>query len=182
MKSTNSQAPVLEPLSESEQWTPNPEPPKRSWLWALFSILMLTVGGVGLWRWVAIAEGTAQVQKPERTSRARPVIAIPLEVGRGVQRVELLGQVEAGESATIRSQTSGVVQQIGVSEGDRVNTGDIIAILGFPRPAADPIPNPGPAGPSPKSTGGTGTGHSTGSDPLSWRQPCSPPKLRKCKP
>ncbi|MDJ0704629.1 MAG: efflux RND transporter periplasmic adaptor subunit [Leptolyngbyaceae cyanobacterium MO_188.B28] len=129
MKSTHSQAPVLEPPSESEQRSPDPYPPKRSWLWALFGILILTVGGVGIWRWVAIAQGPSQAPKTERTARPRPVIAIPLEAGRGVQRVQLLGQVEAGESATIRSQTSGVVQQIGVSEGDRVNAGDVIAIL-----------------------------------------------------
>lgn len=136
MESANSQAQVLEPPAgvleqplDPGQEATDPEPPKRSWLWALLGILVLTGGSLGLWRWFHLNQSEAHGQKSERALPPRPVETIPLKVGSGVQRVQLLGQVEAGESATIRSQTSGVVQQIWVSEGDRINAGDVIAIL-----------------------------------------------------
>ena len=117
----------LEQPPEQQQGATNPYSPKRSQLWALLAVLVVTGGGIGLWRWLHINQGEAQAQITERALPPRPVETIPLEAGSGVQRVQLLGQVEAGESATIRSQTSGVVQQILVSEGDRINAGDLIA-------------------------------------------------------
>jgi len=39
----------------------------------------------------------------------------------------LLGQIEASETATVRTQTDGLVQQ--VQSGDRVTPGTTIAIL-----------------------------------------------------
>ena len=136
IESANSQAQVLEQPSqvleqppEQQQGSTDPYPPKRSQLWALLAVLVVTGGGIGLWRWLHINQGEAQAQITERALPPRPVETIPLEAGNGVQRVQLLGQVEAGESATIRSQTSGVVQQILVSEGDRIQAGDLIASL-----------------------------------------------------
>ena len=133
MESANSQAQALEHSPEQLQgatdpYLPSRRPPKRSHLWALLGVLVVT-GGIGLWRWLAIHQGETQAQITEPALPARPVEIIQLEAGSGAQQVQLLGQVEAGESATIRSQTSGVVQQILVGEGDRINAGDIIAIL-----------------------------------------------------
>ncbi|MEM9909134.1 MAG: efflux RND transporter permease subunit, partial [Cyanobacteria bacterium P01_D01_bin.44] len=59
----------------------------------------------------------------------RPVEITPLSYGEGVRSVELIGQVEARTSATLRSQTSGVVQQILVEPGDAVSAGTTVAIL-----------------------------------------------------
>ena len=139
MESENSQAQVLEQPPKQEPGAIDPYFPKaylskrysppRLRLWALLGILVVTGGGIGLWHWLETDQREAQAARTERVSPPRPVEIIPLEVGSGAQRVQLLGQVEAGESATIRSQTSGVVQQILVSEGDRINAGDVIAIL-----------------------------------------------------
>jgi RND family efflux transporter MFP subunit len=46
-----------------------------------------------------------------------------------MRSIKLLGQVEASERATIRSQTEGVVKQILVQPGDRVTAGTTVAIL-----------------------------------------------------
>jgi len=37
-----------------------------------------------------------------------------------VRRITLLGQIEASETATVRTQTDGLVQRVLVQSGDRV--------------------------------------------------------------
>ncbi|GAB1542582.1 efflux RND transporter periplasmic adaptor subunit [Scytonema sp. NUACC21] len=52
-----------------------------------------------------------------------------LSPGIGTRRVQLLGQVESSQQATIRAQTSGVIRQVLVQPGDRVTPGMTVAIL-----------------------------------------------------
>jgi RND family efflux transporter MFP subunit len=52
-----------------------------------------------------------------------------LQTGDTAQTVKLIGQVEASEQATIRSQVDGTVQQVLVKVGDRLTPNSTIAIL-----------------------------------------------------
>ncbi|NJK48117.1 efflux RND transporter periplasmic adaptor subunit [Candidatus Gracilibacteria bacterium] len=114
---------------ESEQLQTEPSQPKKPWLWILL-ILALTTGGIVLWR---ILTPVAQTAQPAATQPQgpppRPVNTVALSRGTGTRRVQLLGQVESREQATIRAQTDGLVQQILVQPGDRVTPGMTIAQL-----------------------------------------------------
>jgi RND family efflux transporter MFP subunit len=114
---------------ESEQLQTNPSQPQKPWLWILI-ILALTAGGLVFWRILAPVAQTpqpaaAQPQGPP----PRPIETVTLSTGEGTRRVQLLGQVESREQATIRAQTDGLVQQILIEPGDRVTPGMTIAQL-----------------------------------------------------
>ena len=68
-------------------------------------------------------------QVATEVSRPRPVETATLNKGDGTRRVILIGQVEASKIATIRAQTTGLVEQVLIREGDRVTKGMTIAIL-----------------------------------------------------
>lgn len=100
---------------------------QRRWLWVLLSLLLLS-GGIGLWRLLTPSNeppSPAAAQGPPPS----PVETIAITRGDGVRRITLLGQVEASETATVRTQTDGLVQQVLVQSGDRVTPGMTIAIL-----------------------------------------------------
>lgn len=59
----------------------------------------------------------------------RPVETVPLAEGTGIRSVLLIGQVESSQQATIRAQTSGIVQDIRVQPGDRITPGTLLAVL-----------------------------------------------------
>ncbi len=94
----------------------------------LLATLLLGGGGVALWQTfttnsVPTAQTTTQAPPP------RSVETVVLTSGTGNRQVRLLGQVEAGERATLSPQIDGTVQQVLVREGDRVTPGMTIAIL-----------------------------------------------------
>jgi multidrug efflux pump subunit AcrA (membrane-fusion protein) len=113
----------------SEQLDSKPSPPKKNWLWVLL-ILALITGGITLWRAISPSGQTSQpASAQQQTPPPKPVATVALSTGNGTRRVQLLGQVESREQATIRAQTDGVVQRILVQPGDRVTAGMTIAIL-----------------------------------------------------
>jgi RND family efflux transporter MFP subunit len=57
------------------------------------------------------------------------VETVALKRGEGIRRIQLLGQVEASKSATLRTQTAGTVERVLVEVGDRVKPGMTIATL-----------------------------------------------------
>ncbi len=59
----------------------------------------------------------------------RPVETVPLAEGTGIRSVLLIGQVESSQQATIRAQTSGIVQDIRAQPGDRITPGALLAVL-----------------------------------------------------
>ena len=122
------QSPELKPKSKEErtentQQTSNKKSKLPGWLLA---ILLLGGGGIALWQVLTPESApTAQaVQVPPRS-----VETITLTSGTGNRQVRLLGQVEAGERATLSPQIDGRVEQVLVREGDRVTPGMTIAIL-----------------------------------------------------
>lgn len=127
--SSDSQSDLQADSSFSSQLQSNLNPLrfKKPWLWALLALSLMT-GGVTAWRWIAPTSGVAQpAQSPQAPPRA--VEVVKLSPGTGVRPIGLLGQVESTAQATIRAQTSGVIQQILVQPGDRVTVGRPIAIL-----------------------------------------------------
>ncbi|MDS4021145.1 MAG: efflux RND transporter periplasmic adaptor subunit [Candidatus Competibacter sp.] len=64
-----------------------------------------------------------------QTPPPRPVETVSLAEGTGIRSVLLIGQVESSQQATIRAQTSGIVQDIRVQPGDRITPGALLAVL-----------------------------------------------------
>ncbi|KYC35793.1 efflux transporter periplasmic adaptor subunit [Scytonema hofmannii PCC 7110] len=114
-------------LETPAQPDPKSSRPKRIWLWILL-VLSLTASGVALWR---VFSPTTVVSKPAaaKTPPPRPVEVVQLSPGTGTRRIQLLGQVESTQQATIRAQTSGVIRQVLVQPGDRVTPRMTVAIL-----------------------------------------------------
>jgi HlyD family secretion protein len=104
----------------------------KPWGWIAVSIALLLLGtGIGrfLPHSTEVQPAVAQAQRPQQASPPRPVRLVTLAEGRAVRQVQLLGQVESSEQATIRAQTAGVVRRILVQEGDRLAPGETVAIL-----------------------------------------------------
>jgi multidrug efflux pump subunit AcrA (membrane-fusion protein) len=102
---------------------------KKSWLWILLSLALAT-GGIVLWRVIAPSDRASQPANAQpKAPPPKPVETVALSTGTGTRRVQLLGQVESRQQATIRAQTGGVVREILVQPGDRVREGMTIARL-----------------------------------------------------
>ncbi|MBC1279053.1 efflux RND transporter periplasmic adaptor subunit [Nostoc sp. UCD121] len=117
--------------TQSDSSVPSELAPTRSgkpWFWRLL-ISFLATGGIILWRMFAPGgtppSSVAQQQGPP----PKPIETISLATGSATRSVQLLGQVEATQQSTIRSQTGGIVKQISVQPGDRVKVGMAIALL-----------------------------------------------------
>lgn len=109
--------------------TPDSPPPnsQKRWLWAVLAAA-LALGGVATWRSLT----TNPASKPAVAQQGPPPRAVEttiLSTGTSARQVQLLGQVEAAERATVRAQTSGVVEELLVQPGDRVAPGMTIAVL-----------------------------------------------------
>jgi len=118
-----SDLPVADPAAATE----SPSPTPKRWLW-LVMIGVLTVGGVATWRSLTATQ-PSQPAVAQQGPPPRAVETIALQSGTAARQVQLLGQVEAAERATVRAQTNGVIQELLVEPGDRVEPGMTIAVL-----------------------------------------------------
>ena len=89
--------------------------------------LLLVGGSAVLWR--TLRPISEPVAAGAQGFPSIPVETTALAKGAAVQRVTLLGQVESITTATVRSQTSGVIEAVRVEVGDRVTPGTVIATL-----------------------------------------------------
>ncbi|MDY7021255.1 MAG: efflux RND transporter periplasmic adaptor subunit [Cyanobacteriota bacterium] len=106
--------------------TPSPSQ-KQSWLKLL---LLATLIGSGFATWHLLESSESQpALSTAQTPPPRPVTVTRLQAETPVQPIKLIGQVEATEQATIRSQVDSTVQQVLVKAGDRVAPGTVVAIL-----------------------------------------------------
>jgi RND family efflux transporter MFP subunit len=95
----------------------------------LLSVLILT-GGIAAWQFLTPSPvPKAQTAKSSTSAPARPVVTKILTDEKANKKVKLLGQVEAGEKATLSPQIDGTVKRISVKEGDRIREGMVVAIL-----------------------------------------------------
>lgn len=113
--------------SSSETSLVKPRKLKRKWLWLLLALLLVG-GGFALWR-VVLTPASEPAPAATQGPPPRPVETVALTQGDGVRRIRLLGQIEATKSATLRTQTDGIVQRVLVEVGDRVTPGMTVAIL-----------------------------------------------------
>lgn len=102
-------------------------PLKRSQL-GLLALLLIVGGGVVVWRTFTPARDPAPSEMAQGLPPV-PVETVTLQRGEGMRRIQLLGQIEANKSATLRTQTAGTVQQVLVEVGDRITPGMTIAVL-----------------------------------------------------
>ena len=94
----------------------------------LLAILFLGGGGIALWQ-ILTPTSVPTAQTATQAPPPRAVTTIALTPGTGNRQVRLLGQVEAGERATLSPQIDGRVQQVLVREGDAIAEGMTVAIL-----------------------------------------------------
>jgi HlyD family secretion protein len=117
-------------IDQSQESLPQPSAPsrkfKRSRL-GLIALLLLLGGGLVLWR--VFTPSRNFTPPPAQALPPRPVETVSIKRGAGTSRIQLLGQVEANKSATLRSQVDGTVEQVLVDVGDRVKPGMVIATL-----------------------------------------------------
>ena len=100
---------------------------KKSKLPGLLLTVLLFGGSAALWQ-VSRSTTTPEAQTAS-VAPPKSVTTIDLATGTGNRQIQLLGQVEAGERASISSQIDGRVERVLVREGDRVSTGMTIAVL-----------------------------------------------------
>ncbi|MEB3278759.1 MAG: efflux RND transporter periplasmic adaptor subunit [Lyngbya sp.] len=114
------------PNLQSVEETSTPGNPRR-WL-GLFCLVMVFGSGLTVWNLVKSSESQPALSNAQ-TPPPRPVTITRLQAGSPVQKLQLIGQVEASEQATIRSQVDGTVQDVLVKVGDRITPGTTVAIL-----------------------------------------------------
>lgn len=100
----------------------------RSQLGLLALLLLLLGGGAIVWR-TLIPNSDSPPSEAAQAPPPIPVETVAIQQSEGFRRIQLLGQVEATKSATLRTQTSGTVERVFVEVGDRVTRGMTIAIL-----------------------------------------------------
>ncbi|MGK7932195.1 MAG: efflux RND transporter periplasmic adaptor subunit [Microcystaceae cyanobacterium] len=110
--------------SSSQNLTPNPKKAHNRLNWLL--ILPVIILSIVIWQ--LFSPKNAPVAQEEGFP-PRPVKTAPITPERGVKPVKLLGQVEAGETATVRSQIEGRVKQVFVREGDKITEGMTLVLL-----------------------------------------------------
>jgi HlyD family secretion protein len=101
---------------------------RPSWVWVLL-VVAFAGGGFTVWRFFSPGGGAPKPAVAQQGPTPRPVEIVTLSEGQAVKRVELIGQVESRQQATIRAQTDGVIQEVLVQPGDRVSAGMTIAVL-----------------------------------------------------
>ena len=94
----------------------------------LLSVLILG-SGVAIWQFFIPSPVPSKAQIVKSTPPPKPVTVTNLTQGDAQRKVKLLGQVEAGERATLSPQIDGTVKKILVKEGDRISKGMVVAIL-----------------------------------------------------
>lgn len=102
---------------------------KNSSLKWLISIILLISGGLTIWYSTKWLESPKAESSEQRKFPPRPVEIEKLTNGEAIRKLSLLGQVEASNRATIRSQVDGIVEQVMVKVGDRVTVGQSLAQL-----------------------------------------------------
>lgn len=138
---------VLEKQSELQTETPRPDTVSvdisgaeqkhsspngktgKPWLWVIL-FLSIAANGVALWGVLSPLKETSEpIANAAQAPPPRPVEVARLTRGNLTRRIQLLGQVESPQRATIRAQTGGVLTTVLKQAGDRVTPGTTIAVI-----------------------------------------------------
>ena len=101
---------------------------RKPWL-ALLLLISVGINGIGLFHVFSAAQQAPKPATAAKTPPPRAVEVTTLSRGNSTKTVQLLGQVESPQQATIRAQTGGIVKQMLVQAGDKVRRGTTIAVL-----------------------------------------------------
>ncbi len=126
MATSHKQIPTVEHSPPDQDNPTLAAPTPKPWRWLLL-VALIVGGGVIFWRFSASTGGSTPAKTAAQAPR--PVTTVPLTAGSGVRQVELIGQAESTQQATVRAQTDGVIRQVLVQPGDRLRPGSLIAIL-----------------------------------------------------
>jgi len=131
MESSKSKAPISD---SSPQTLLKPSRIKRSWLWLLLTLLLLTGGGFALWRVLQSGSSPpATAQKPQAT----PVKLQQVETSTVVESSQYVGNLDAQQEIILQPKTAGRVTQVLVSSGEFVEQGTPILELSPERTQAE---------------------------------------------
>jgi membrane fusion protein (multidrug efflux system) len=75
-----------------------------------------------------VALGCGSEAPPEQ-ALARPVVVVPVTVSTVEERIEATGELDAKERAQVASEVDGVVTELAVDEGDRVEEGALLLAI-----------------------------------------------------
>lgn len=129
MSASENQSALLEPAPVEPSLPPQIASERPRWLGYFLALSFLGVG-ILVGRFFPAPQASSTVAATvNRTPPPRPVETIPLTLGRGVQQVNLIGQVEPRSSTVIRPRTDGAIEQIFVQPGDTVQEGTLVAVL-----------------------------------------------------
>ena len=131
MESSKSKALISD---SSPQTLLKPSRIKRSWLWLLLTLLLLTGGGFALWRVLQSGSSPpATAQKPQAT----PVKLQQVETSTVVESSQYVGNLDAQQEIVLQPKTAGRVTQVLVSSGEFVEQGTPILELSPERTQAE---------------------------------------------
>jgi membrane fusion protein (multidrug efflux system) len=68
-------------------------------------------------------------EAPPEQALARPVVVVPVTVSTVEERIEATGELDAKERAEVASEVDGVVTELAVDEGDRVEEGALLLAI-----------------------------------------------------
>lgn len=129
MSAPENQSAVLEP-APVEPSLPPQTASNRPWRPGYLLALSFLGVGIAVGRFFPEPQASSTVAATiTQPPPPRPVETIALTRGRGVQRVNLIGQVEPRSSTVIRPRTEGAIEQIFVQPGDTVQPGTVVAVL-----------------------------------------------------
>lgn len=123
------------PIEAPARATPPAEAPPRLSRkgWWVFLALLIAAGGGAWWYWPQIVSRFTPAETAPRGARGgRFQGAVPVTAAVATRRdipliLDALGNVQAHNSITIRSQVEGVLIEIAFTEGQEVRAGDVLA-------------------------------------------------------
>ncbi len=104
---------------------------RRRWLWVV--VLLLLAAG-GYWYWQKHAAGPGPAGRGGAVGRGMPNMAVPVKVatvesGPITHTLKAIGTVTAYKTVTVRSRVDGELQDIAFENGQKVQEGDLLAVI-----------------------------------------------------
>ncbi len=119
-----------QPDTQVENYSPqtDSQPPRKQsrWLWLLLALVVLTGGGITVWRVFASENQTPANAGANAQPPAIPVKVSAVESGTIEESSEYIASIESRRSVALQPRIQGQVTQIFVRAGDQLKQGDPI--------------------------------------------------------